>query len=64
MAEKKPQAGAKKKATSQNKYYTVSGDKVGRKNKTCPKCGSGIFLAEHKDRTTCGQCHYTEFKKK
>lgn len=33
------------------------------KNKSCPKCGTGILLAEHKDRRTCGRCRYVEFKK-
>ena len=32
--------------------------------KTCPKCGEGVFLAEHKNRVSCGKCGYTEFKKK
>ncbi len=43
--------------------YTISGDKIERK-KSCPKCGVGIFLADHKDRLYCGKCHYVEFKKK
>ncbi len=30
----------------------------------CPKCGKGYIMAEHADRYTCGNCHYTEFKKK
>ncbi len=69
MAEKKPAAksapkAAKKKGASAHKFYTISGNKVERKNKSCPKCGQGVFLAEHKDRVTCGQCHYTEFKKR
>lgn len=33
------------------------------KKKVCPKCGPGVFLAEHKDRFSCGKCGYTEFKK-
>lgn len=33
------------------------------KNKTCPKCGPGVFLAEHNNRSSCGKCGYTEFKK-
>jgi small subunit ribosomal protein S27Ae len=41
--------------------YSVQGDKLIRKP-SCPKCGAGIFLAEHKDRSYCGKCHYTEFK--
>ncbi len=46
------------------KLYRVEGDKLSRNNGTCPKCGEGIFLAEHKDRLTCGHCGYTEFKRK
>ncbi|MFH0978004.1 MAG: 30S ribosomal protein S27ae [Candidatus Woesearchaeota archaeon] len=34
------------------------------KNKFCPKCGKGYFLAAHKDRSTCGKCGYTEFIRK
>jgi small subunit ribosomal protein S27Ae len=45
-------------------YYEVSDGKLVRKKKTCPKCGDGVFLAEHKDRSSCGTCGYTEFAKK
>lgn len=34
------------------------------KNKSCPKCGQGFLLAEHKDRLTCGKCGYLEYKEK
>ena len=30
--------------------------------KECPKCGPGVFMAEHPDRVACGKCGYTEFK--
>ena len=30
------------------------------KNKSCPKCGAGVFMAQHKNRITCGKCHYME----
>lgn len=40
--------------------YQKSGDKLERKNKSCPKCGSGIFMAKHSSRWTCGNCHYSE----
>ena len=30
--------------------------------KACPKCGSGVRLAEHKDRRACGKCGYFEKK--
>lgn len=39
-------------------------DKIIRKNKHCPKCGEGVFLAKHKDRLNCGKCGYTEFTSK
>ncbi|MFH1802009.1 MAG: 30S ribosomal protein S27ae [archaeon] len=32
--------------------------------KTCPRCGPGNFLADHKTRVFCGKCHYTEFAEK
>lgn len=44
--------------------YEVQDDKVERKKKECPKCGSGVFMAKHEDRDTCGKCGYTEFRKK
>jgi len=36
--------------------------KAYKKGKTCPKCGSGVRLAEHKDRWSCGKCGYYEKK--
>ena len=30
--------------------------------KNCPKCGTGVKLAEHKDRRACGKCGYFERK--
>jgi ubiquitin-small subunit ribosomal protein S27Ae len=42
------------------KNYLVSGSDLKRKNKFCPKCGPGVFLAQHKNRLTCGKCHYME----
>ncbi len=44
--------------------FKVEGDKVVRQRKSCPKCGDGVFLAEHKNRVSCGKCGYTEFKPK
>ena len=60
MAKKKKN---KKKAMQVWKLYQVSGDKVERKNKFCSKCGSGTFLAKHKDLETCGKCGFTNFNK-
>lgn len=42
--------------------FKVEGDKIKRERRSCPKCGDGVFLAEHKDRVSCGKCGYTEFK--
>ena len=44
--------------------FKVEGDKIVRLRRNCPKCGDGVFLAEHKDRLSCGKCGYTEFKGK
>ena len=57
MAKKKKN---KKKSMQIWKIYQVSGNKVERKNRFCSKCGSGVFLAKHKDRETCGRCGYSE----
>jgi small subunit ribosomal protein S27Ae len=45
------------------KYYEVSGDAIKARKSVCPRCGNGVFLAEHGDRQSCGKCGYTEFKK-
>ncbi|MGI0081435.1 MAG: 30S ribosomal protein S27ae [Nitrososphaerales archaeon] len=52
-----------RKDTPIYKYYEVKGDKVNRLRRECPRCGRGTFLAEHKDRLTCGKCGYTSYKK-
>ena len=41
----------------------VDGDKIERKNPICPRCGEGVFMADHGDRFACGKCGYTEMKK-
>ncbi|HLC68998.1 MAG TPA: hypothetical protein VJH24_04100 [Candidatus Bilamarchaeaceae archaeon] len=53
MAEEKKKEGkpaAKKER--QTKPYT--------RGKFCPKCGSGVTLARHKERLSCGRCGYFE----
>ncbi|RJQ15666.1 30S ribosomal protein S27ae [Candidatus Woesearchaeota archaeon] len=42
------------------KIYDVSGGALKRKNRVCPK--GHFFMANHKDRWTCGKCGYTEMK--
>ncbi|OYT40337.1 MAG: 30S ribosomal protein S27ae [Candidatus Altiarchaeales archaeon ex4484_43] len=44
--------------------YEIKDGRVIRKNRICPKCGEGVFLAKHGDRLSCGKCGYTESKKK
>ncbi len=44
--------------------FKVEGNKIVRSRNVCPKCGDGVFLAQHKDRNSCGKCGYTEFKGK
>jgi small subunit ribosomal protein S27Ae len=44
------------------KLYKVEEGKIASKRTDCPKCGHGVFLAEHSDRFTCGRCGYTKFK--
>ena len=46
------------------KFYKVQGDKLTRNKRDSPRCGKGIFMAEHKDRLTCGKCGFTEFTHK
>ncbi len=57
MAEKEKKAKIKKSTN-----YDVSDGTVKRKAKFCPKCGAGVFMAEHKDRRACGNCGYMEKK--
>lgn len=64
MVEKKEAKGkAPKKRTKTRKgaYYKIEGNSLKRK-KSCPKCGAGVFMAEHEKRRHCGKCGYTEFK--
>ncbi len=49
--------------TSVYKFYKINDNAIERTKRECPRCGKGIFMADHKDRYTCGKCGYTEFKK-
>ncbi len=48
------------KRTSKVSNNYSGSDKLERKNKSCPKCGPGVLMANHKDRKTCGKCNYME----
>jgi small subunit ribosomal protein S27Ae len=53
-----------KPTSAKYKKYTVEGDKITKKTRSCPRCGPGIFLSVGKNRAYCGKCHFTEFDKK
>jgi len=53
-----------KKQVKLHTLYEAAGSELKRKNKTCPKCGKGVFMAKHSNRWTCGKCGYTEFESK
>ncbi len=67
MAIKAKIKGKKKKknnaSSKKSKMYKIEGDKVVRE-RSCPRCGPGIFLAKGQNRLYCGKCHFTEFLKK
>jgi len=46
----------------QSKFFKVKENNMERAGKTCDRCGEGTFMAEHKNRRSCGKCGYTEFK--
>jgi small subunit ribosomal protein S27Ae len=58
---------SKDKATSGEvsiyKFYKIENDKLTRGRRECPRCGKGVFMAEHNNRSTCGKCGFTEFKR-
>ena len=64
MADKDKKAKTTQVRKAKKDAYKLVGDKLERLKKHCPKCGPGVFMGEHKDRTSCGRCGYTEFKKK
>ncbi|MGC2598224.1 MAG: 30S ribosomal protein S27ae [Nitrososphaeraceae archaeon] len=45
------------------KFYKIEGEKLTRVRRECPRCGRGVFMAEHKNRNTCGKCGFTEFRR-
>lgn len=54
-------AKAKKPKSKKASMYEVSEDHAKRKNKACPKCGPGVFMAMHEKRNHCGKCGFTEW---
>lgn len=68
QAKRKENNGVLIKMAAIHDFYDVVDEKgkkkTRRKRKVCPRCGAGVFLAEHEDRYSCGKCGYTEFRKK
>lgn len=62
MAKEAKGKKAKKNKPTSKKYskYKVEEGKIIRE-KTCPRCGVGVFLMQAKNRLYCGRCHLTEF---
>lgn len=61
---KKGKKPHKNKPTSK-KYtkFKIDGDKITRE-RSCPRCGPGVFLMNSQGRLYCGKCHYSEFETK
>lgn len=66
MAEKNKTTSEKKANKKKQKgvfsLYKIENDKISRLRPTCERCGSGYFMANHKDRYTCGHCGFTRYK--
>ncbi|MCS7116823.1 MAG: 30S ribosomal protein S27ae [Nitrososphaerota archaeon] len=63
-SEKASEKARKKKSNPQVwKFYRIQGNKALCIKRECPRCGKGVFLAEHADRFSCGKCGFTQFKK-
>ncbi|MEM2889951.1 MAG: 30S ribosomal protein S27ae [Candidatus Hadarchaeum sp.] len=54
---------AEKIKASKSKIYKLDGKTLKRQRPQCPRCGPGVFMADHKNRWSCGKCGYTDFKK-
>lgn len=52
-----------RKSPLKSTAYKIDGGKITRTKSSCPKCGEGVFLADHKDRQHCGKCGYSRWKK-
>ena len=61
---KQPKSKSKHKKSQVWKKYKVEGGKVSKTGKGCPRCGSGVFMGQHKNRNVCGKCGYSEILKK
>ncbi|MEM3851816.1 MAG: 30S ribosomal protein S27ae [Methanomassiliicoccales archaeon] len=57
----------KKEATKsggKRSLYQVKDGSLVRLRRSCPRCGPGVFLAQHSGRVSCGRCGYAEIEKR
>jgi len=47
---------------NKNQLWIIKDGKVVRTNRECPRCGAGVFMAQHYNRLSCGKCGYTRFQ--
>ncbi|MGA2663704.1 MAG: 30S ribosomal protein S27ae [Nitrososphaerales archaeon] len=59
-----PRPPEQRERARRRRLYKVEDSGLTRLKKECPRCGKGYFMAEHKDRMSCGNCGYTTFKTK
>jgi small subunit ribosomal protein S27Ae len=52
----------KKKEKGVFTLYKIENDKIIRLRPTCERCGPGYFMADQRDRYTCGHCGFTRYK--
>jgi len=52
----------KKNQKNISALYKIENNKVSRLRPTCERCGAGYFMANHKNRYTCGHCGFTRYK--
>lgn len=60
---KRPKSKSKHRLVQVWKKYKTEGNKIVRPP-SCPRCGGGTFLAQHKNRVTCGRCGLSETQTK
>lgn len=53
----------KKKEKGVFNFYKIGGEgELARLRPFCERCGPGYFMADHRDRFTCGNCGFTRYK--
>ncbi len=63
MSEEKPTTKKSKPSPQVWKYYKIDGENAALLKKECPRCGKGVFLADHQERQSCGKCGFTQFNR-